>query len=135
MKSSAVSATLLKAKSLYEAGRLHWSLGEFPKSIQKLKEASELYLEVQEFDPYFRAQALMIRMHYEMANKKAITEACDSIERLLKKESLPTPPQVLVTYAFLAQESGDLIKALDHLQKSLAAALSAENLFQIRVLD
>jgi len=127
MKSSAVSSVLLKAKSLYEAGRLHWSLGEFGKSIGKLNDASELYLEVKEFDSYFRSEALILRMHFEMGNKRAVSEVCDKIEKILKKEDLPHPSRILSTYAFLAQESGDFPKALDHLQKALAGALAAEN--------
>lgn len=127
MKSSAVSATLLKAKSLYEAGRLHWSLGEFQNSIQKVSAAAELYEEVKEFDMYFRCQALILRMYSEMAQPKLVNEIRSKVEKILKRESLPHPPVILTVYAFMAQQEGNLTQALDHLQKALAAALARDS--------
>jgi tetratricopeptide (TPR) repeat protein len=127
LKSSAVSATLLKAKSLYEAGRLHWSLGEFKNAIVKVQQAAELYEEVQEFETYFRCQALILRMYAEMAQPKHIQELRAKIEKVLKKEGLSHPPVILTVYAFLAQQQKDLSGALDYLQKALAAALAKEN--------
>lgn len=127
IKSSAVSATLLKAKSLYEAGRLHWSLGEFKLSIQKLQAAGDLYEEVQDFDMYARCQALTLRMLSEMAQPRSVSETRSRLEKVLKREGLSHPPVVLTVYAFLAQQQGDLTGALDYLQKALAAALSRDN--------
>ncbi len=127
MKSSAVSATLLKAKSLYEAGRLHWSLGQFKSSIQKVSSAGELYEEVQDFDMFFRCQALIIRMYAEMGQAKSVNEIRSKIEKVLKRETLAHPPVVLTAYAFLAQQNGDLNLALEHLQKALAASLAKDS--------
>lgn len=127
MKSEAVSATLLKAKSLYEAGRLHWNLGDFRSSTKKVESAAELYLEVREFAEYFRCQSLILRMHVEMCEPKAAAVVREQIETTLKKEKLGTPAVVLTVYAFIAQNQGDLSKALDYLQKALATSLANGN--------
>lgn len=127
MKSEAVSATLLKAKSIYEAGRLHWNLGDFRNSTKKLESAAELYLEVKEFSEYFRCQSLILRMHVEMTENKAASLVKDQIEAILKKEKLSPPAVVLTVYAYIAQNQGDLPKALEYLQKALATSLANGN--------
>lgn len=127
MKSNAVSATLLKAKSLYEAGKLHWSLGEFKHSITKVSAAAELYEEVKDFDMFFRCQAQIMRMYSEMLQPKRVAEVRARVEKVVKRESLSHPPVILIAYAYIAQNDGDLTEALDYIQKALATALASDN--------
>src|SRR5690606_25209848 len=104
-----------------------WSLGDFQNSIKKVAAATELYLEVREFDLYFRGQSLILRMYLEMNQGKLAQQIRDDIESILKKEKMDAPAVILTMYAFIAHNHGELGKALEYLQKALAVSLANGN--------
>jgi tetratricopeptide (TPR) repeat protein len=122
--SGTLGAVATKAKGLYELGRLHWELGDFVTSIDKLRSACVLFHEVGDHRLFIKCHSLMIRMYTEMEDQKSVIHVRAALDAYLEREHVELSSIAHYTFALCASYKNNYKLALDHLEKALALALA-----------
>ncbi len=115
------------AGELFELGKLKWELGDFKGSIEKLEDAAKLYADAREHTLFIKCQTLMLRMYAEMENQKGIQSIKDKLNEYVVKENIELNSTTHYTLALVASYRGEFAKALEHLERALALALSKDS--------
>jgi tetratricopeptide (TPR) repeat protein len=121
-----LGAAATRAKGLYDVAKLHWELGDFVASIEKLRAACSLYEQIRDHRHFMRSQSLIMRMYAEMEDTAGVEEAIATLDAYLKREDVQLNSVAHYTIAQCASNKQDYKAALDHLEKALEIALAED---------
>ena len=113
----------LTAKGLYEVGRLHGELGDFPVAIEKLKEASKLYAEIKDHRQFMKCETMCMRMYVEMEDEEAVRGIKAQLDAYVAREGVELISITYYTLALCESYQGQQTKAQELLEKALEIAL------------
>lgn len=115
------------ATELYESGKLHWELGDFPASIDKLEQAASVYADIKDHKLYIKCLTLCLRMHAEMEDTRGIHAVKDRLYDYVTREKIDLNSTTYYTLALISSYRGEYAQALESLEKALALALSQDS--------
>jgi tetratricopeptide (TPR) repeat protein len=118
---------MVKAKELFEMGKLKGELGDFSASIEKLEEASKLFAELSDHKHFIKCLTLSLRMYAEMENHKALQMVKDRLYDYVTRERIELNSTTFYTLALVCSYRGEYPQALEYLEKALALALSEDS--------
>lgn len=119
--------SLKDAENLLELGQLYCDRGDFIISVEKLRDAAEIFYSNSDFDSFLKCQNLLLRMYAEMEDSKSIEDAKERLQDLVINDSVELNSKTYYTLALCASYKGQPKMALEYLEKALALALSKDN--------
>lgn len=116
-----------KANKTFEVGKLYYDRCDFDLSVQNLKEAAALYLEIKEYSKFLKCQNMLLRIYAEKDMPSEIQTTKELLQDLVLREGFELNSKTYYTLALCAAYKGQYDTSLEYLQKALAIALAVDS--------
>jgi tetratricopeptide (TPR) repeat protein len=117
----------VKADGLFEIGKLYCDRGDYFLAIEKLSEASGIYLDNKNSAQYLKTINLLLRLYAETEQEEKINSIKEKLQDLVLNQELEPDSKVYYTLGLCASHKDQLETALDYLQKALSLALAKDD--------